>query len=294
MALLAWPAGRLGLWSCLEEGSVYFESGAGSEYNRDVIPALGAAGKGGQTVPLRDHFRPPLDDDTSWEGLPGGWPMMIVADLSEKLPPRYVAAPRVHSGALVEIDVATYEKGDLPSPVPGSASDEGSVATAVWAPPQPTFAVAADLPDQDEYEVRVYDLKRNRRLVAAVEIVSPGNKDRPEHRRAFVAKCAALLQQRVSVAIVDLVTTRQFNLYGELLEVIGERDPLLAPEPPPLYAVACRGTRKADGWHFEAWAQALALGQPLPTLPLWLADNFAVSLELETSYEQACRILRIP
>ena len=35
------------------------------------------------------------------------------------------------------------------------------------------------------------------------------------------------------------------------------------------------------------------LGQPLPTLPLWLADNLAVPLELETSYEETCRILRI-
>ena len=39
----------------------------------------------------------------------------------------------------------------------------------------------------DEYEVRVYDEKRHCRLVAAVEIVSPANKDRPEHRHAFVA-----------------------------------------------------------------------------------------------------------
>ena len=52
---------------------------------------------------------------------------------------------------------------------------------------------------EDEYEVRIYDVERERRLVAAVEIVSPANKDRPEHRRVFVTKCAALLQQRVSV-----------------------------------------------------------------------------------------------
>jgi hypothetical protein len=32
----------------------------------------------------------------------------------------------------------------------------------------------------------------------------------------------------------------------------------------------------------------------LPTLPLWLAENFAIPLELEESYEETCRILRIP
>jgi hypothetical protein len=203
-------------------------------------------------MPLRDHFHPPLDNETSWEGLHGGWPMMMVAGLSRNLPPRYVAAPRVHSGASVEIDVATYE-----------------------------------------YEVRVYDQKRSRRLVAAVEIVSPGNKDRPENRRAFVAKCAALLQSQVSVAIVDLVTTRHFTLYGDLLEFIGQTDPSVSPEPPPLYAVACRWTRKNSSWHLESWAHPLALGRPLPTLPLWLAHNLAVPLELETSYEETCRLLRL-
>ncbi len=245
-------------------------------------------------MPLRDHFRPPLDNKRSWEELHGQWPAMIVIALANKLPPRYVAGPRVHLGAYFEVDVASYEV-DAPAPnEPEPRAMEGGVATAAWAPPRPTFEVSTDLPEQDEYEVRVYDTMRHRRLVAAVEIVSPANKDRPEHRRAFVAKCAALLQQHVSVAIVDVVTTRQFNLYGDLLELIGQADPSLAPEPPSLSAAACRWARQADDWRFCAWAHTLAIGQPLPTLPLWLADDLAVPLELEASYEETCRILRIP
>ncbi len=246
---------------------------------------------------LRDRFRPPLDDIASWEELHGQWPAMIVIDLSRKLPPRYVAAPRVHLGASMEIDVSAYDKDEPAAFATASgasaAAGEGGVAIAAWAPPRPTFDVVTDLPDQDEYEVRVYDTKRHRRLVAAVEIVSPANKDRPENRRAFVTKCAALLQQGVSVAIVDLVTTRQFNLYGDLLGLIGQTDPALAPEPPPLYAAACRWTRKDNAWHFETWTHPLALGRPLPTLPLWLADDLAVPLELEASYEETCRVLRL-
>ena len=245
-------------------------------------------------MPLRDHFRPPLDNITSWEGLHGGWPMMLVADLFRKLPPGYVAEPRVHLGPYFEIDVASYERDEshaFPTP-PGE--EEGGVATALWAPPLPTLAVTTDLPDQDEYEVRVYDTQRHRRLVAAVELVSPGNKDRPETRRMFVAKCIALLQQQVSLAIVDLVTTRQFNLFGDLLELIGQADPSLAAISSPMYAAACRWRREGAEPRFEAWAHALAVAQPLPTLPLWLADNLAVGLELEASYEQTCRFLRIP
>lgn len=197
-------------------------------------------------MPLRDRFRPPLDDESSWEGFHGGWPMMIVLELGKKLPPRYVAAPRVHLGAFAEIDVSTYEK-DWPMapdrPVGIGGSDEGGgTATAVWSPPEATLTVAVDLPAQDEYEVRVYDTHRGRRLVAAIEMVSPGNKDRPENRRAFVAKCAALLQEQVSVVVVDLVTVRHFNFYADLLELIGRSDPGLGDNPPGIYAAACRTT----------------------------------------------------
>jgi hypothetical protein len=244
-------------------------------------------------MPLRDHFHAPLSNVRSWEELHGQWPAMIVMALSRRLPPRYVAGTRVHLGAYFEIDVASYDQ-DARAPYASLESrEEGGVATAVWAPPMPTLSVSTDLPDQDEYEVRVYDAEHQRRLVAAVEIVSPGNKDRPESRRVFVAKCAALLQQQVSVAIVDVVTTRQFNLYADLLQFIGQTDPSLGPAPTPLYAAACRWTRGARSGVMETWAHAQGVGQPLPTLPLWLADNLAVPLELEASYEDTCRALRI-
>ena len=73
------------------------------------------------------------------------------------------------------------------------------------------------------------------------------------------------------------VTTRKSNLYGALLELIGQSDSSLAPKPPRHFGVACRWTRKVDAWHFEAWAHSLAVGQPLPTLPLWLAEGSAGS-----------------
>ena len=149
---------------------------------------------------------------------------MIVASLRHQLPRGYFAEPRVHSGASAEIDVATFEK-DREGATPAETSTNGAgVATAVWAPPLPSLDVATDFPMQDVYEVRVYDEKRHCRLVAAIEIVSPGNKDRPESRRAFVGKCAAFLRERVSVVIVDLVTIRTQNLYAELLDLVGSAE----------------------------------------------------------------------
>ena len=199
-------------------------------------------------MPLRDHFRPPLDLITSWEGFHGGWPMVIVQQLRKQLPTGYVAEPRVHSGSQV---------------------------------------------DYDEYEVRIFDARRGRHLVAAIEIVSPANKDRPEHRNVFVAECAALLQKGVAVSIVDLVTVKQFNLYLELLAVIGHTDPTLGDPPPYLYAASCRWTRQGKRTLLEAWSHVLTLEEPLPTLPLWLSTDLVVPLNLEQSYEQACSDLWI-
>lgn len=157
---------------------------------------------------------------------------MIVIDLSKRLPPRYVAGPRVQIRAF-EVDVGASDRDDADGrPFTSETNGNGGgVAAAVYAPPRPTLAVATDVPAQDPYEVQVFDAERGLRLVAAVEIVSPSNKDRPETRRPFVAKCAALLQQNVSVTIVDLVTVRDANLYGELLDLIGHADPALSPGP---------------------------------------------------------------
>jgi len=50
-----------------------------------------------------------------------------------------------------------------------------------------------------------------------------------------------------------------------------------------------KGTRA----RLEAWSHALAVGQPLPTLPLWLRDDLVIGLNLEQGYEQACSDLWI-
>jgi hypothetical protein len=132
-------------------------------------------------MPLRDHFRPPLDDMRHWEGFHETWPVMIVALLRRKLPRGYFAEPRVHPGWSAEIDVATFEnEGEGVVAAGDGNGNGGGIATALWAPPRPTLSVVTDLPAQDVYEVQVYDEKRHCHLVAAVEIVSPANKDRPE------------------------------------------------------------------------------------------------------------------
>ncbi|HZZ80104.1 MAG TPA: DUF4058 family protein [Gemmataceae bacterium] len=146
----------------------------------------------------------------------------------------------------------------------------------------------------NEYQVRVYDAERGRKLVATIEIVSPAIKDRPEHRRAFVGKCEALLANQVSVMIVDLVTSRDFNLFAELLDFMGQAVPNLGAYPSPIYAVACRAAKPGRSWKVASWLKVLKIGEPLPELPLWLAEDLSIPLDLEQSYEATCEVLRIP
>lgn len=139
-------------------------------------------------MPLLDHFRPPIFNKGSWEGFHGGWPMTMVMDLCKSLPEQYTAEPRVHLGKNFEVDVCTFDvEGKTGF---GSSSFGSAPATATWAPPEPTLTLELDPTEIYEYEVLIFDQQRGRELVAAIELVSPANKDRPETRQAFVSQCA--------------------------------------------------------------------------------------------------------
>lgn len=219
------------------------------------------------------------------------WPAMIVRQLVEILPEPYFAEPGVHLGTLYEVDVGTYHDS-----APESSDfdvGEGGVAVATYAPPRPTLTLEPRLPDQDVYEVRIYDSRRHRRLVAAIEIVSPSNKDRPETRAMFVSKIATLLKHGICVSIVDVVSTSHFNLYAELLRFLESADPALGDNPPPMYAVTVRLRYEGQRRLMDNWYHPLTIAHPLPTLPVWLTETRAISLDLESSYEETCRTLRI-
>ena len=244
-------------------------------------------------MPLRDHFRPPVSKRSSWEGFHAGWPMVVVQQLRSKLPEGFIAEPRAHLGSAYEVDIGTFDPKESWSSSYGDSSTEGGLATAVWAPAEPTLALDTEPLDSAEYEVLVFDLNRERTLVAAIEFVSPANKDRLEHRNAFVAKCAALLHNEIAVVIVDLVTIRQFNLYIELLNFLGYTEAAERVPDEAIYAVALRSVPKGRRAKFQAWNKPVNVGAILPTLPLWLTETLAVPVDFEASYEAACRDLRI-
>src|SRR5690349_6241650 len=104
-------------------------------------------------MPLRDHFRPPPDDELHWESFHSAWANTLVRHLNLRwLPARYRAQPQAHLGTVLEIDDATFEREAAGGPGIG-AGNGGGTATAVWAPPRPTQSFAVDFPAQDLFEV---------------------------------------------------------------------------------------------------------------------------------------------
>lgn len=173
-------------------------------------------------MPLRDHFRSPVNDKHRWDAVHGWWPAEITRHLFDLLPAGYRSGPRIN---LISDQYDAMIGDDRPPP----------------ADLPPTLTVEADLGEQDEYEVRVYD--EFNQLVAAIELVSPSSKDRPASRAQCLYKVESLLREGVCVAVMDIVTIPQFNLYAELLARIGQADPRLGDPPAPLSAVTLRSRK---------------------------------------------------
>ena len=237
-------------------------------------------------MPLLDHFHRPLSTRHPWQSVHSAWAAAIVQQLNQGvLPERYYALPNVQFGGRFEIGVATLDEGSRAD----LAANQGG--TAVWAPAQAKLVIPLDFADLDVVEVQVMD-ETEGRLVAAIELVSPANKDRPASREAFAIKCATLLQSGVSLAIIDIVTERSANMLGELVRLLrcAVGDAACTAE---LYAIALRQVVAGGKTALEGWPEILAIGQELPTLPLWLGSDFALPLDLEQSYTAACLSLRL-
>lgn len=244
-------------------------------------------------MPLLDHFRPPLRQRLAWESLHSSWATRIADDLNEHwLPDEYVAAEFTEIRGRLEIDVTTYEVPDPDRPESG-----GGVAVATrpraraWTAPPPTEVATAVFPDS--VEVRIMHTAEGNSVVAAIELVSPSNKDRPAERRAFVAKCAGYLASGVGLVVVDVVTTKHFNLHAELADLLEFAPPRDFPADCDLYAVAYRPAMRGGRAEIDVWAYPLAVGGALPTMPLRLVGDTFVPVELEATYTEACRRRRL-
>lgn len=241
-------------------------------------------------MPLLDHFHPPLSERRPWESFHTTWASALADALNQDvLPAGYIAMEQVHPGAALEIDVATFT-----DPVESPSTSSGGTVTVprtAWTPSASPMVFPAAFPPSATVEI--LSTEGGRTLVAAIELVSPGNKDRAPKRRVFAAKCATYLSRGVGLVVVDVVTSRQGNLHNELADLLQLDAAFRMPAGQSLYAVAYRPLRADDAEKVEVWPAPLTVGQPLPKVPLSLGAEWCVPVNLEESYREACRRRRV-
>ena len=242
-------------------------------------------------MPLLDHFRPPLYPRHHWESFHSNWATRIADALNEHLPPEYMAEEHTSAGARLEIEVATYQDGGVVAP-PGPNGPATATMPQTWAPLAPPHSIPATF--SDAFEVRVFSTTGGLTLVGAIELVSPGNKDRAEERHAFAVKCASYLFQGVSVIVIDIVTTRRANLHNATMRLVNAPATVDFAEEIDLYAAAYRPVLRKDRPEIDVWPVPCALGRPLPIMPLRLTGDLFVPVDFEATYQEACRRRRLP
>ncbi len=232
-------------------------------------------------MPLQDHFHPPLSVYRHWHAFHNAWATYLSSQINQKLPEGFFAEPNVQFD--IEIDVATWEK-------PGESGAVVGRVPNLWTPPPAKFNIPVTL-NSETVEINIFNREAGPILAGAIELVSPGNKDRPEHREAFVSKCAAYLQNGVGLIVVDVVTARQANLHGALLgRVSASSAPIADAE---LYAVAYRPLAREGRPTLDIWPESLTLGAALPTLPLWLRGDVCIPVDFDAAYERTCQEQRV-
>src|SRR5581483_1026002 len=190
---------------------------------------------------LLDHFHPPVSERRSWEGFHGLWAAALVEKLNrDVLAEEFFADMQVHIGSQVEVDIATLNESQETA-ARGTAGATATLATA-WAPPATDLVFPVVFPD--DIEVQVFATTTGATLVGAIELVSPGNKDRPETRQAFAAKCVSYLTRGIGLIVVDIVTNRLANLHNDVMTLLGRGEPFLMSPAAAIYAVAYRPSRQ--------------------------------------------------
>ena len=217
-----------------------------------------------------------------WEGMRHLWITELLRWVKPRLPEGYRAyigsAPLLAVGApggRPDVHVHRWAAGTDPEGGRPPASIAGNALE-----PDIELAVATLDPGTSLW------VEKGGRLVAAVELISPRNKDRPSAREAYLARYLGYLLESVHLLLVD-VHRRPIG-FSCADRIAAELSIDQEPLSPPL-AVSYRvGEPAATGGRLLAiWRRALTPGSCLPTLPLPLTTHAEVLIDLERTYSAA-------
>ncbi|MGL4555139.1 MAG: DUF4058 family protein [Gemmataceae bacterium] len=207
------------------------------------------------------------------------WIGELTRSLRNILPPGYYALPEQILGALGP-DVLTLQR---PSPEPADGS--GGVATAPAATLTQTFD---PFPVKQRRKQAVIRHKSGHRLVAVIEVVSPGNKSGDDAMSGFRDKALLLLQRGIHLMILDLFPpglSDPDGVSGLLAETCGA-EPLPLPPGRDRLMASYRAGRPV-----RAFIEPVGVGAALPELPLYLHGDQLVRVPLEQAYGRAFEVM---
>lgn len=203
------------------------------------------------------------------------WIQDIAAALNGGLlPPEYMALAELTGRPIPDV-VGLHARP--------SQGDPGGVAVAS-APPTARVVAKLEKINYAKRADRVVIRHGRGKVVAIIEIVSPGNKDSRNALRVFVEKAADILNQGVNLLVVDLFPPTPRDPYGIHKAIWDEfRDePFEIPPGKPLTVASYVG-----GDLPIAYVEPVGVGDPLPSLPIFLSDARYIPAPLESTYMQA-------
>ena len=220
------------------------------------------------------------------------WIAEIQRTLNGGLLPRgyYALAEQVAGEIIPDVltlqqDPNSAEPDALREPSGGGAG--AAVLTLTEAPPRVSVTATSSeaVPLAMRQRRMVIRHASGDRIVALIEIVSPGNKASELMLRAFVEKAAAALQAGHHLLILDLWPPGAHDasgIHGAVWGLVGGAYQAPCDRPLTLAAYAVR----APGL-ITAYIEPLRVGAVLPDMPLFLAPERYINVPLERTYTAA-------
>jgi len=221
-----------------------------------------------------------------WTRVPAGlfhhvhqeWTVEIARALNRGRLPKGIAALVEQRSGPLESDVLAIERRQNPPRWEGN----GGVATESRSSTRIVRRTARDF--YADRANRVVVRHHLGRIIAVIEIVSPGNKSSRVALRDFVEKTLEFLRSGVHALVLDLFppTPRDpFGIHKAIWDEIIE-EPFVFPAGKDRILVSY----EMGGVH-AAYIEPVAVGDELPDMELYLANNFYVMVPLESTYRAA-------
>jgi hypothetical protein len=194
------------------------------------------------------------------------------------LPPDYYAMAEQQAAGFGP-DVLT-----LQDPLGGGA-EGNAIATLTRTKPKTTHyaRTPAEFHRRKKSSIAVRHVSGDR-IVAMIEILSPGNKNNASAFHAFLLKACELLEHRIHLLLIDPFPPGRRDPSGihAAIWAMVEDDPFSLPVDRPLTLVSYE-----CGLTTEAYIETIAVGEVLPDMPLFLEPEAHILVPLEKTYVSA-------